>query len=80
MCYNTPLFTCNVVEVVETVEVQAAGLFVDRVWTLSPWGGWSEDVPAAYSIVGSGTRLKTGICHLGVKTATISIKYQRFKA
>lgn len=76
MCYNTPSFTCNVVEVVETVEIQAAGFFVQQVWTLSPLGGLPEDVPAAYPIVGSGTGLKTGICHLGVKT-NISTKYEQ---
>lgn len=28
-CYNTLSFTCNVVEVVETVEIQTTGFFVE---------------------------------------------------
>lgn len=65
---NTPLFTCNVVEVVEAVEIEAAGLLVDGGWTLASQGGLPEDVPAADSVAASGARLETGTHHLGVKT------------
>lgn len=51
-------FTCDVVEVVEAVEVQAAGLFVSRVWTLPAHAGWPEGVRRPHSTVGPGTRLK----------------------
>lgn len=51
-------FTCDVVEVVETVEVQAAGLLVTRVWTVSPHTGRPEGVCHPHSTVGSGTGLK----------------------
>lgn len=51
-------FTCDVVEVVETVEVQAAGLLVSRVRTLPPHTGRPEGVRHPHSTVGSGTRLK----------------------
>lgn len=37
-------FTCDVVEVVETVEVKAAGFLFGRVWTLSSHAGGSDGV------------------------------------
>lgn len=51
-------FTCDVVKVVETVEVQAAGLSVSCVWTLPSHTGWAEGVRCSLSIVGSGAGLK----------------------
>ncbi len=51
-------FTCDVVEVVEAVEVQAAGLAVRCVRTLSPDSGRSQGVRCPHTTVGSGTRLK----------------------
>lgn len=50
--------TCDVVEVVETVEVQAAGLTVSRVRTLPPDAGWPEGVRCSHSTVCSGTWLE----------------------
>lgn len=50
--------TCDVVEVVEAVEVEAAGLLVDCFWTLSPNRGWPEDVGHSFSVLGPGARLK----------------------
>ena len=49
--------TCDVVEIVETVEVQAAGFAVSRVRTLPPDAGWPEGVRCSHSTVGSGTWL-----------------------
>lgn len=64
---NTPLFTCDVVEVVEAVEVEAAGLLVDGGGTLASQAGLPQDVPAADAIVAPGAGLETGSHHLGVK-------------
>lgn len=50
--------TCDVVEVVETVEVQAAGLIVTRVGTLPPHTGRTERVCHPHSTVGSGAWLQ----------------------
>lgn len=51
--------TCDVVEVVETVEVQAAGLFVSGFWTLAPHAGRPQDVSRPHSTVGPGAGLET---------------------
>lgn len=51
-------FTCDVVEVVETVEVKAAGFLFGRVWTLSSHAGGSDGVCCPHSIVTSGTGLE----------------------
>lgn len=51
--------TCDVVEVVETVEVQAAGLFVSGFRTLAPHAGRPQDVSRPHSTVGPGAGLET---------------------
>lgn len=51
--------TCDVVEIVETVEVQAAGLFVSGFWTLAPHAGRPQDVSRPHSTVGPGARLES---------------------
>jgi len=50
--------TCDVVEVVETVEIQTAGFFVGRLWTLSSHAGGSKGVRCPLSAVGSGAGLE----------------------
>lgn len=51
-------FTCDVVEVVEAVEVQAAGLLVRRVRALPADAGRPQRVRRPDSVVGSGAGLK----------------------
>lgn len=51
-------FTCDVVEVVEAVEVEAAGLLVGRVWTLPPHAGRAQGVRRPHATVASSTGLK----------------------
>lgn len=59
-CISQPFpLTCDVVEVVETVEVQAAGLFVGGFWTLAPHAGRPQDVSCPHSAVGPGAGLET---------------------
>lgn len=54
---SVPL-TCDVVEVVEAVEVQAAGLLVAGVRALPPHAGGAQGVRRALPAVGSDARLK----------------------
>lgn len=53
--------TCDVVEVVEAVQVQAAGFFVRRVGTLPAHAGGSDGVRRPDSTVGSGAGLKSEV-------------------
>lgn len=50
--------TSDVVEVVEAVEVQAAGLFVTGFWTLAPCAGRPQDVRRPYAAIGPGAWLQ----------------------
>ena len=65
-------FTCDVVEVVEAVEVQAAGLPVGRVRALPAHRGRPEGVRHPHSAVGSGAGL-----YRGGKTIIIIIPHQK---
>lgn len=54
--------TCDVVEVVETVEVQAAGLFVAGFWTLAPHAGRPQDVRRPHAAIAPGAGLQNKNC------------------
>lgn len=63
VCHKKSLpLTCDVVEVVKTVEVEAAGLFVAGFWTLAPHAGRPQDVRRPHAAIAPGAGLQNKNC------------------